>query len=743
MFVKRGKGMKKEVFDITVYKEACTLLQAKYGIPPYDYFVKNKNGQYSQRNQNNKKDKLEIHHIYEDKLPKLSNIDEAKKYLNTYPEAQTRENLCYCTLLEHAWLHILIAISSSDICEYSNDNVTLGVGGARILIKRLNRYYSLMNPHDKKLYEKIIDTYTNDCFIRCKTGKSREELVEEISVDIDGNKLNEKHVAELTKIAKRGYLFDWNVNCFCDLKRYLANSWSALVDICTGGGKTTTALEYVRTEHLEKNTLVLSPSTTITETWKSTGLEVMTFQMFMNCYTTVNWKKYSLIIADETHHIEAERWGEGIEFAHKHNPKLKLLGLTATPLQSQLNGLDKYFENRICYGLDLAEGIDNNNIYPFSYVRSLYRADDISKEYGDVFDIDVEKRLIGRFNIILNQNPVVKVLKDNMPSGVRKIIVFAPIIDAIPQIKDIMCSYDNKYGSEKYLRIITSKNDFQYNSEAKKWFNNTSDHDVCIITVGMVNEGAHYEGVNTLVMFRNTKSSTLFSQQLGRIVCPTNKPNPNGIVFDFTNNVDTIMDENNNMSNSADTKTANAIKNVLAQIKEKAASKQVIYKDYTEDAVNVLRTLKEAKTTAGRIQKISTLCEEIGIDTLQAFMSPETIDMWKESKSILNTVSKSNKKESNHKNKSNSQPFDSDMINKSDKTKQKISDREILYKIILLVIKRAYCLKAIEFDSTGIVSNVNEEKFNHICNQLDIIDVNVVRNIVSALGLNTYLFATL
>ena len=36
--------MKKEVFDVTVYKEACTLLQAKYGIPPYDYFVKNKNG---------------------------------------------------------------------------------------------------------------------------------------------------------------------------------------------------------------------------------------------------------------------------------------------------------------------------------------------------------------------------------------------------------------------------------------------------------------------------------------------------------------------------------------------------------------------------------------------------------------------------------------------------------------------------------------------------------------------------
>ena len=75
MFVKRGKGMKKEVFDVTVYRDACALLQTKYGIPPYDYFVKNKNGQYSQRNQNNKKDKLEIHHIYEDKLPKLSTLN--------------------------------------------------------------------------------------------------------------------------------------------------------------------------------------------------------------------------------------------------------------------------------------------------------------------------------------------------------------------------------------------------------------------------------------------------------------------------------------------------------------------------------------------------------------------------------------------------------------------------------------------------------------------------------------------
>ena len=56
-----------------------------------------------------------------------------------------------------------------------------------------------------------------------------------------------------------------------------------------------------------------------------------------------------------------------------------------------------------------------------------------------------------------------------------------------------------------------------------------------IYTVDLLNEGAHIDGVDTVIMFRKTESPTVFLQQLGRALT-TNSAGDRITVFDFVAN---------------------------------------------------------------------------------------------------------------------------------------------------------------------------------------------------------------
>ena len=118
---------KEELYSIEKYSysELCSYLIGKYGICDKPYFKKNKNG-----NLEKTKGKQELclhrHHVYENEIPNLSNIDVAKEYDLKYQKA---ENLVYCNLLEHFLLHFKINQ------EY---DATLGIGGDLYIIRELN-----------------------------------------------------------------------------------------------------------------------------------------------------------------------------------------------------------------------------------------------------------------------------------------------------------------------------------------------------------------------------------------------------------------------------------------------------------------------------------------------------------------------------------------------------------------------------------------------------------------------------
>ena len=220
---------------------------------------------------------------------------------------------------------------------------------------------------------------------------------------------------ELRTAALDTKLFDYNVGAFADLLTYLRNNQSALVYICTGGGKTTTALEYLRLRG--GKALVLGPGDTIksgwedARNWENLGAtaDVVNYQTFMNDYHTRDLSKYSVIICDEAHHLQAERWGAGVVKALRET-NIKIIGLTATPTPEQFDGTDNIFYGRLCCGLDLAEGIENGNIHKFGYIQSIYRMEDVKSDFdkhGDAGTLLWEK-----LNLKANENPIDEIITD-------------------------------------------------------------------------------------------------------------------------------------------------------------------------------------------------------------------------------------------------------------------------------------------------------------------------------------------
>lgn len=138
------------------YCELCNYLKDKYGGVNENYFL---DSGCTRVNLSIKRAKegLEIHHIAEAEphVYDLSTSAQAKKYPFDY---QSKENLCYCNLLEHLLLHMLINI------ERSNTMCRVVLDGTLIIRKRLDDLYEVMNElseHQLNMLRPIMNNYSD------------------------------------------------------------------------------------------------------------------------------------------------------------------------------------------------------------------------------------------------------------------------------------------------------------------------------------------------------------------------------------------------------------------------------------------------------------------------------------------------------------------------------------------------------------------------------------------------------
>jgi len=514
-----------------------------YSYKDYCDYLNNKYDNYN-------KEGLFKHHFYENEKANLSNPEIAK-----YATKEERETIVYCNYLEHLLLHIMIG-------EQTDPRKRLGLGGAiTYIIPDIENYY---NSNIKK-YK---DSYYN-CLI-------------------DNKELFDILVARCNQaVEKLQIVLESNISLYKEVEYNLNVNHKALVVLGTGLGKTTTALEYLKNNKCRA--LVIGPNNIIKTGWEeySDWCDTTTYQSFANKYKDIDYSQYGLVILDEVHHIGydentdtgAKVWSKGIHYILDQG--IKVLGLTATPERSDsINVGQTIFKDCVCEGKSIEDAIEQGIIYPFSYITALYDTDGIIEECRKCDN----KELVGQLDIALNNTPKLKtILQNRMPAGKRKGIVFIQDIADEDNIKDIL---KDAFPNIPCKAIHSRMTDEEIKNN-RAWFENTDEG--FLLAVNMISEGTHYNGVNTLIMFRKTNSYLVFTQQLGRIVTLVKNENPNAIVFDLVNNIDNI--EYHNVKLDQKTHSIGKIVKVLEKT-EAFKSEQIIVAEEGRNIVKAIRNIK-------------------------------------------------------------------------------------------------------------------------------------------------------
>lgn len=540
------------------YGEYCKYLRGKYGCPKHAY---------PSEADARSSEGLFIHHIGENEVANLSKESVRKE---SDPKYQSPEMLCYCDWLEHLLLHIMIG-------EETAGTTNLGLEGCFVHLLPALRdffeygkktcnynaaYYDVIS-EDKDVFDALLDRYNETVRSRAVVQEHNEVLYEQVEFNLEKNN-------------------------------------KALVVLGTGLGKTLTAMNY-----LYKHTcrgLVICPNKLVEAGWERYGefVDVKTYQSFALCYKTIDYSKYGLVIIDEAHHsgydAESDKgaavWSQGIDYVVAHG--VKLLGLTATPIRS--DGIDvgkTVFGGCVCEGKSVEDAIEEGIIHPFSYVTALYDTSE-AVEQAEKYKHDLEsdgsdlcRKLIGQLDLAIQQAPKIgDIFRKYMPSGKRKGIIFIQNIEDKGAVEAI---FRGVYPDAEY-RAIDSKMPEEEVAANRKWFEQADEG--YLLAVNMISEGAHYKGVNTLIMFRTTASYLVYTQQLGRIVTLAKSEDPHAIVFDLVNNVNNVScDDGEFKKEKKDQNPAQGIIRALKAVK----SDQIIIADEAKDIVECLREIKSLR----------------------------------------------------------------------------------------------------------------------------------------------------
>ena len=382
-------------------------------------------------------------------------------------------------------------------------------------------------------------------------------------------------------------VLEHNLETYEKVEEMLNNNNKCCLVLGTCLGKTTTALEYLERHNCRG--LVLCPNRTIIENWsENEEVDAISYQTFTNTYLTRDLSKYGIIICDEVHHAGASRWGEGIRYVLSNNV-LPVLGLTATNVRADFNDVaETIFENCKVEGLDVLNGIRNGILNGITYVNSYYDVDEIKEQYSDIDDTILLKKL----DLAINNTPTVKdILLNRMPNRKIKGIIF---VESLGQMDEAEAIIRSAYPKIEIKRIHSKLED---NAENRDWFRNVEEG--LILTVNMINEGSHYKGVNTIIMFRKTGSSVMYYQQLGRVMSLSKYGNPEAIVFDFVNNNNSIALISYLTSNKKireKIQKGKPLSKKEVKERENEIPNQIIIDDLTSSLVDVIEKLENIRT---------------------------------------------------------------------------------------------------------------------------------------------------
>lgn len=206
---------------------------------------------------------------------------------------------------------------------------------------------------------------------------------------------------------------------------------------------------------------------------------------------------FDYILFDEAHHLGAAMHQRVFEY---FTPKF-CLGMTATPERTDNFNVYKLFNYDIAYEIRLQDALEENMLCPFHY----YGVEDYELN-GEVIDDAAD---LARLTSDERVNYIVKQTKYYGYSGEQLHgLVFCSRKDEAKELAKLLTERGHRSVALTGEDSITRRDEVVLQLERGE-----IDY---IVTVDIFNEGIDIPCVNQVVMLRNTESSIVFVQQLGR-----------------------------------------------------------------------------------------------------------------------------------------------------------------------------------------------------------------------------------
>ena len=233
---------------------------------------------------------------------------------------------------------------------------------------------------------------------------------------------------------------------------------------------------------------------------------------------------FDYILIDEVHHAGAKSYQAIIDHFSAAN---FILGMTATPERTDGFNIFELFGYNVAYEIRLQKALDEGMLCPFHYygVAEYLGSDPASSNDRPSITVNDDSRSrdrgqltyeIGQLATPDRVRYIIDVLQQYSPYHQQITgLVFCSRREEAQQLSKLFNSETNQQAERNYrTQAVTGDTPVPQREKAIQDLEN-GDLDY-IFTVDLFNEGIDIPALNQIVMLRNTQSSIVFTQQLGR-----------------------------------------------------------------------------------------------------------------------------------------------------------------------------------------------------------------------------------
>ena len=293
---------------------------------------------------------------------------------------------------------------------------------------------------------------------------------------------------------------------------------------------------------------------------------------------------FDYILIDEVHKAGADSYKKVMGY---FTPNF-YLGMTATPERTDGQNIYEIFDYNIAYEIRLQDALENDMLCPFVY-------------FG-VKDIEIDGQLIDEKSNISN------LTSDERVKHILNKIDFYGVCNN--QVRGLIFCSSKAEARELSIKLnqhgkrtiaLTGDDDINYREKVVKQLEDGELE--YILTVDIFNEGIDIPSVNQVVMLRNTQSSIIFVQQLGRGL-RKHKSKDYVTIIDFIGNyknnylipIALFGDKSMNKDNYRRELREPNILSGLTTVNFEEVAKEQIFKSITNTVLSNMKILKDAYT---------------------------------------------------------------------------------------------------------------------------------------------------